>query len=239
MANIPDEMPAFLPSFGRRVGKALGLQKRTLLKELLPVLLPVLPESGELVEPRIWFEAPVKSVCMEIGFGGGEFLAQQVQAHPETGFIGCEPYLNGVASFLREIPPGSYKNVRVWNDDARLLLARLKSGCLDTVFILFPDPWPKKRHHKRRLVSSAMLDILADKIKPGGTLLLATDHPDYAEWMLAHLLQHPAFSWTAKEPSDWKNPPKYWVSTRYEGKTRNEGRPPVFLHFLRCNDKNA
>lgn len=221
----------FLPSFGRRKSKTLRQTKRTLLAEDYPKLEVSIPEGMGSIDPALWFGKDKSQLWMEIGFGGGEFLAHQAKNHPDVGFIGCEPYLNGVASALRLIKTFACKNVRVWKEDARLLLVRFRPGCLDKVFILFPDPWPKKRHHKRRIVSNATLDLLAKSLKPEGELLLATDHPEYAEWMFVHLIQHPSFEWLAKSASDWRNPPPGWTPTRYETKTRAEGRNPVFLHF--------
>ena len=170
---------------------------------------------------------------MEIGFGGGEFLAKQLAHHPKVGFIGCEPFINGVASFLYSIEKNPPSNVKVWADDARMLLQKLIPCSLGKVYILFPDPWPKRRHHKRRLVSRYMLDLLANKLRPGGELVLATDHDDYAHWMREHLEAHPSFEWKSEQLKDGQTPPEDWVPTRYETKMRGQGRAPEFLYFVR------
>ncbi len=171
---------------------------------------------------------PLKN-WLEIGFGGGEHLAHQAALHPEIGIIGCEPYINGIAGLLKHIDDHKLHNIRIYSEDARLLMERLPDASLERVFILYPDPWPKARHHKRRLISTEFLNALARVMKPGAELRLATDHADYCAWMLEHLLSHSAFEWTAKICDDWLNPPPDWISTRYEQKAL-AGRP-TYLDF--------
>lgn len=218
----------FLSSFGRRVGKRLGAGQKELLKDVLPCIAVDLEREG-LFPPQTLFAKQPEKVWMEIGFGGGEFLAEQVRRHPDIGFIGCEPYLNGVANLLKLLQGHSLDNVRLWADDARDLLQKLTPASLDKVFILFPDPWPKTRHHKRRIISDRMLGLLHEKLVEGGQMVLATDHQEYAEWMLGHITRHPGFEWLAASPKDWKEPPEGWVATKYETKTRAWGSEPVFL----------
>lgn len=176
----------------------------------------------------------MKDIRLEIGFGYGEHLAAQAHAHPRTGFLGCEPYLNGIADLLVEIDRLDLHNIRLFPGDGREVLAVLPDASLARVDILFPDPWPKSRHHKRRLINHETLAMLARVLRPGGELRLATDHPNYAAWMLEHLLQHrDAFRWQAEGPDDFRLPPPDWVETRYQRKARAEGREPVWLRCVR------
>ena len=179
------------------------------------------------------FDAPVEAVWLEIGFGAGEHLAAQAEAHPAVGFIGCEVFENGVAKLLAEIEQHQLSNIRLFLDDARLLLAALSEASLARVFILFPDPWPKLRHHKRRIVSRTTLDALARVMIDGAELRLATDDRGYLAWMLEHTTRHPDFQWLARRPADWRNRPSDWPATRYEQKAIAAGRRPTFLCFRR------
>ncbi len=186
------------------------------MDELLPQLTITLPPQGMLAIETIFPDH--KECWMEIGFGGGEHLAHQAQLQPNVGIIGCEPYINGVGDMLKKIEREKLSNIRIFPDDARLLMERFPDDSLDRMFILYPDPWPKNRHHKRRLISAPFLDELARVMKPGALLRLATDHEDYATWMLEQLLAHPKFAWQAEKCADWLEPPKDWISTRYEQK---------------------
>ena len=222
---------AYLPSFGRRKNRPLGAQKQGLMEELLPRITVALPETGNISLEEIF--SGKKEVWVEIGFGGGEHLAHQAGLHPDIGFIGCEPFIDGVASLLRHINAQDLSNVRLFTDDARLLLEKLPPSSINKIFILYPDPWPKTRHHKRRIVSAATLALLARILKPGAELQLASDHADYVTWMLEHLIVCDDFVWTAKSKDDWEKPPINWLSTRYEQKTMKEGRKPTYLRFIR------
>jgi tRNA (guanine-N7-)-methyltransferase len=202
------------------------------MSTLLPRLAVALPETGPL-DPASLFAVPPDRVWLEIGFGGGEHLAAQAAAHPRTGFIGAEVFENGVAKLLAQLAERDLANVRLYPDDARLLVAALAAASLERVFILFPDPWPKQRHHKRRIVSAAMLDELARTMRDGAELRLATDDPDYLAWMLERATAHPAFEWLARGPGDWRERPPDWPPTRYEEKARAAGRQPAFLRFRR------
>lgn len=213
----------FLSSFGRNRGRSLRPHQQGLVDALLPTLAP---------KPAAPHECYSK-LALEIGFGGGEHLLAQAAHNPDTLFIGCEPYINGVAKCLVGIDEQKLKNIRLFTRDARELIEALPDVSLDSVFILFPDPWPKLRHNKRRLVSAETLSMLARTHKKSGRLLLATDHVDYSVWMLEVLLTHPDYSWTAKEQADWKTPPKDWTETKYQRKTTEQGREPLFFECVR------
>ena len=198
----------------------------------MPRLAIALPQSGSL-DPASLFPKPPPAVWLEIGFGGGEHLADQADAHPEIGLIGCEVFENGIARLVGEIAHRDLRNIRIFSDDARLLLDALMPVSLGRVFILFPDPWPKQRHHKRRLVEPSVLDRLAVVMQPGAELRLATDDRDYLLWMLEHATAHPGFEWLARAAADWRERPPDWPATRYEAKARAAGRTPFFFRFVR------
>ena len=206
--------------------------QRDLLATLLPELSIDLPERGSL-DPRRLFPAAPAELWLEIGFGAGEHLAEQATAHPDIGFLGAEVFENGVVKLLAEVQRRRLGNVRVFVDDARLLLAALPEACLGRVFILFPDPWPKQRHHKRRIVSPLALQQIARAMKDRAELRLATDDPGYLRAMLELVPVHPAFAWRAQGPSDWLQRSPDWPATRYEAKAVAAGRIPHFLRFTR------
>lgn len=169
---------------------------------------------------------------LEIGFGGGEHLAAQAARHPDVLMLGAEPFVNGVASLVRHVESGGRKNVRVWPGDARELMAALPDASLERIFVLFPDPWPKTRHHKRRLVGPAFAGEAARLLEQGGLLRFATDWQDYANQALIALRAHPALAWTASRADDWRAPPADHVPTRYEAKRLGDCAP-VWLEFQR------
>lgn len=171
--------------------------------------------------------------ALEVGFGGGEHLAEQARRHPDTGFIGCEPFENGVAKLLTQVQASGLRNVRVVPDDARDILVRLPDASLSFVFVLFPDPWPKLRHHKRRFIQTRTLDQIHRLLKPGGELRIATDHTDYGQWALMHLMRDNRFEWAATRAADWRVRPADWVPTRYEQKALKAGRSCIYLRFFR------
>jgi tRNA (guanine-N7-)-methyltransferase len=224
-------------SFGRRRGRKLRPQRQDLLRDRLPILRvtgakgPLAPGDG--FRPEALFPGPVRSVWLEIGFGGGEHLACQAAANPDVGFIGCEPFVNGVSTLLAEIERRGLANIRIHDDDARPLLAALAEGAIGRCFILFPDPWPKARHHKRRLIARPTLDALARVLADGAELRVATDDPAYLTAILAEIRAHPAFEWIVAGPSDWRARPPDWPATRYELKARAANRSPTFLRFRR------
>lgn len=234
LSEAPPQQSRF---YGRRRGRPLRLGRRRLAETLLPQLAIALPQAGRL-DPKMLFPAEVSAVWLEIGFGGGEHLAEQAAAHPDIGFIGCEVFENGIAKTLAELDRQRLGNVRLFTEDARLLLQALSPGSIGRVFILFPDPWPKQRHHKRRLVAPATLDRLAEIMPECAELRLATDDPGYLVWMLEHTTAHPAFRWPARRPGDWRERPPDWPPTRYEQKARAAGRTPAFLRFIRQSPRS-
>ena len=227
--NGPDGAPKF---HGRRKGRPLRPGRQALIETLLPAI--TIPTDGTDMDPLSLFDPPVEKVWLEVGFGGGEHLAAMAERHPEIGFLGCEPYINGVAKLLSAVDEGGLKNVRILADDARLLMAALKPACLDRIFVLFPDPWPKRRHWARRFVGPENLPELARILRPGGELRVATDHPGYLDWILAHLIRAEEFDWLAESAADWLDRPEDWQPTRYERKSL-AGRPH-YLRFLRRGD---
>lgn len=211
--------------FGRRSGKRLHKGQDALYRELLPQLEITLGDGP--LDPAAVFPGALRHV-IEIGYGGGEHLARQARTHPGTGFIGCEVFSGGIAKLLQAIGEQGLANIRLFTDDALKLLVKLPDGSLDEAFLLYPDPWPKTRHHKRRFVSPTTLGELARVLKPGGTLHFATDIEDYANWTLAHILRQPAFRFAPASPGIWHQPFPGWESTRYEEKARAEGRATSF-----------
>lgn len=214
--------PAFIPSFGRRKGHRLKPSRHNLMETLLPRLL--ISDSNP-------FTPTTKPLWFEIGYGSGEHLQAQAIANPGVQFIGCEPYINGVAKLLATIEEQSITNIRLYDGDARLLLEQLPDSSLERLFILFPDPWPKNRHHKRRIINEQSIPLFHQKLKPGGLLRIATDHVDYSTWILEHMVIAQGFDWQAKTPTGWQTPPAGWVTTRYQAKAIAEGRVAVFLDF--------
>ena len=232
MAGDRDQRSSELRSFGRRRGRKLSARQSDLLADVGPVVRPDLagppPEAAAAL-----FAVPVSQVWLEIGFGGGEHLVWQAQHHPDVGIIGCEPFEGGVVKVLALIEEHGVANIQVHPDDVRPLLRWLPASSLDRAFVLFPDPWPKMRHRKRRLVAMPLLDQLARTLKPGAELRLATDIGDYARTMLVALMRHPSFRWTATGPRDWRTRTADWPQTRYEAKALHEGRRCTYLRFAR------
>ncbi len=228
-----------LQLYGRRHGRPLRRHRSELLESLLPQVALERPEPGTSLSPAPLFDAPVSDVWLEIGFGGGEHLAAQAVANPEIGFIGCEPFINGVAGLLSHIDhEGLTGRVRVLADDARFLLDALPDASIGRCFVLFADPWPKRRHWERRFIGPENLVRLARVLKDGAELRLASDDPGLITWMLEHTWRHPAFEWLARSAEDWRARPADWPQTRYEQKALIAGRTPVFLCFKR-RDRSA
>ncbi|MGO4570737.1 tRNA (guanine(46)-N(7))-methyltransferase TrmB [Microvirga sp. 2TAF3] len=217
--------------FGRRKGKRL----RAGQDELVQNLLPALRVTPGVAPSSLFPSSPDKAreTWLEIGFGGGEHLAAQAHAHPDTNFIGCEPFVNGMAKLLAVVDQEKLGNIRVWDEDVTDLLPTLPDACLDRVYILYPDPWPKRRQRKRRLVSDENLAMLARVMRPGAELRFASDIDDYIGWVLARILRSSDFRWTAERPDDWRKPYEGWPGTRYEAKALREGRVPSYLRFTR------
>lgn len=225
--NVNGEPRAF---FGRRSGKRLHKGQDRLFHEKLPAL--EIAADGP-VDPAALFPAATRR-AIEIGYGGGEHLARMAAEQPETGFIGCEVFSGGIAKLLEAADTRGLTNIRLFTDDALKLLVRLPDASLDAAFLLYPDPWPKTRHHKRRFISPTTLGELARVLKPGAIFRFATDIEDYANWTLAHILRAPGFRFAPGAPGSWHVPWAGWQPTRYEEKARLEGRNTSFyLEFIR------
>ncbi|WP_205042010.1 tRNA (guanosine(46)-N7)-methyltransferase TrmB [Rhodoligotrophos defluvii] len=218
--------------YGRRSGHKLRPSQAALTETLLPRL-RLDPSALPLPLERA-FKAPVREIWLEIGFGGAEHLLWHARRNPQVGFIGVEPFINGMAKLLSAVQSEGLANIRVYDGDARLLLPELPTACLSRAFVLFPDPWPKKRHNKRRIINAETLAELARVLKHGGELRLASDIPDYVRWMLAHARRVPQFVWAAERAEDWRTRPEDWPQTRYEQKAVREGRTPAYLRFHRA-----
>ena len=221
-----------LRSYGRRKGKRLTARKARLVAELLPRLRPDLSKPAP-DDVRALFDNKVREVWLEIGFGGGEHLLWQARGNPDIGIIGCEPFLNGVASLLGGIDDHGLETIRIHDGDARELIAWLPDNAVSRVFILFPDPWPKKRQAKRRLVTPDLVRSLARILVAGGELRFASDDMNYAREALYTIGRSGAFAWTARRAADWRERPADWPETRYERKALCEGRKPAYLGFRR------
>ena len=172
-------------------------------------------------------------LALEIGFGGGEHLAGLAEANPAVNYIGADPFVNGVASLLRHIQTRQLSNIRIWDDDVRLILPALPLAGVSQVFIMFPDPWPKKRHAARRILQPETMDVLAQLIRPSGHLVLASDEPTAKSWLLRTAISHPQFCWTARRPADWRQRSPCLPATRYMAKAEQESRQPSWFIFER------
>ncbi len=229
--DLPPEAREFA-FYGRRKGKALRPGRAQLMETLLPEI--AVPGGDSPLEPRALFAKPVAEAWLEIGFGGGEHLAGQAEAHPEVGIVGCEAFLNGVARLMSLLAKGdSTDRVRIHHGDARVLMPRFPEGSFSRIFVLFPDPWPKTRHAKRRFIGPDNLPVLARLLADGGELRVASDDMTYIRWALRHLMDDADFTWMAEGPEDWLGRPDDWVPTRYEQKAIRQGRTPVILRFRR------
>ena len=212
--------------YGRRKGPKLSAHQTELRRTLLSDIAfdPMKEALGQ-------FPDTVRELWLEVGFGAGEHLFQLAGEHPDVGVIGAEPYESGVAKLLTKLANHPLNNVRLYEGDGRDIIAALPTASLDHFFLLFPDPWPKTRHHKRRFLQMEMLDELARVLKPGAELRFATDDKSYLPYALERLAAHPAFEWTARGPKDWKTRPEGWPPTRYEAKAIKG--PPSYLAWLR------
>ena len=202
------------------------------MRRLLPDLLIDLSAPASVDLAALFPHAP-QGVILEIGFGGGEHLLAHAGRRPEVGFIGVEPFVNSMAKLVTALDATPLPNIRLYDDDATQLLDWLPDASLNQIDLLYPDPWPKKKHLKRRFVNATNLDRFARVLKPGGTFRFASDIDTYVNWTLQHIDRHPAFAWTARRADDWRTPFSHWPGTRYEAKALGEGRTPAYLTFHR------
>ena len=211
--------------FGRRKGKRLRDEQASRIETLLPKL------RIDLTSPQI--ALTTAEHWLEIGFGGGEHLADIAEKNPDIRFFGCEPFVNGVAKLVGEIAHRDLTNIRIHDGNASDVLAKLPAASLSRIYLLYPDPWPKRRQRKRRFVSDKSLKVLAEVLKPGGEFRFASDIDDYCGWVLQRIARSSDFVWTAETASDWTEPFAGWPGTRYEAKAKREGRIPSYLTFRR------
>ncbi|GBF27730.1 tRNA (guanine-N(7)-)-methyltransferase [bacterium MnTg02] len=218
--------------YGRHRSHSLSQRQQALYESLLPRLRIDCAKAAPNDLGKL-FASPKSDVWLEIGFGAGEHLAWQAQQQPDIGIIGCEPYINGVAKLLSQIELDGLQNIRIFDDDARLLFDWLPDASIGRVFLLFSDPWPKKRHRKRRFVTLVTLDQLARIMRPDAQLRVASDVGDFVRTTLLAIQSHDDFHWLNNGPSDWRSRPSDWPETRYEQKAIGAGRTPVYLSFAR------
>jgi tRNA (guanine-N7-)-methyltransferase len=219
--------------FGRRKGPRLRTHQSDLIADLLPRLALSLEHPMPAGGAEI-FGRRIDALRVEIGFGGGEHLVAEALAHPETGFIGCEPYVNGMAKALALIEQHAPDNIRLFAGDAAELLAWMPAAALARIDLIHPDPWPKRRHWKRRFVQEATVATMARVLRPGGEFRFVCDIDDYCAWTLMHLLRAPHFRWTAESADDWRQPWPGYTLTRYGAKAHREGRRASYLIFRRA-----
>jgi tRNA (guanine-N7-)-methyltransferase len=218
--------------FGRRKGKPLREHQAERLSTLLPEFLIDLSVPPPVPPARL-FPIETSRLRLEIGFGGGEHLIHRALEQHDTGFIGVEPFVNSMQKLLASVERSGVRNVRVYNDDATQLLDWLPEACLDQIDLIYPDPWPKRKHWKRRFVSKVNLDRFHRVLKPEALFCFASDIDTYVNWTLLHCHDHGGFEWVAENAADWLTPYDGWPSTRYEAKARREGRSSAYLTFRR------
>jgi tRNA (guanine-N7-)-methyltransferase len=229
-AHKPGDPTTLNRLYGRSSGHKLRAGQQALVDTLLPAL--SVPPEGDITARSLFGDD--RPLHLEIGFGGGEHLAFRANLLPDHGFIGAEPFLNGVATALAHIRDQALANVRLWRGDALEVLRRIPDGALSFVYLLHPDPWPKARHAKRRMMNDRPVDLIASKLKLGGEFRLATDDPTYLAWSLMVMQRHrDHFSWLVQAPKDFLEPSGGWIETRYGAKARREGRRPYYLRYRR------
>ena len=220
--------------YGRRRGRKLRAGRQHLVETLLPKLRVPTTGLGEVDLSKLFgVRREFTDLWLEIGFGQGEHIAAQAQSNLGVLLIGCEPYVNGVSSLLHTIDSEAIGNILVHDEDARMLLDALPDASIGRLFLLFPDPWPKSRHHKRRFISATNLDRITRILSDGAEFQFATDHPGYARWALWHALNHPELEWPAECAADWRLRPPDWRATRYEEKAELDGQACTYLKFRR------
>jgi tRNA (guanine-N7-)-methyltransferase len=218
--------------FGRRKGHKLRVHQADLIEHLLPRLALDIADPAPC-SPTEWFDPPASEVRLEIGFGGGEHLVAEASNFPSHGFIGCEPYVNGMAKILVQIEAREIGNIRLLAGDAAELLAWLPPRSLARIDLIHPDPWPKRRHWKRRFVQDTTIAAMARALEPQGEFRFVSDIDDYCAWTLSHLLRSDDFVWTAERAVDWRQPWDGYTMTRYGRKAEREGRKATYLRFRR------
>ncbi len=217
-------------SFGRIKSRKFSDHKKSLFAELLPKYELAVPKYLE-DENAAQFNS---QNCLEIGFGFGDFLFGQAKTRPNENFFGCEPHLNGVVNLLAKLEQEPLSNLKLSKIDIRLLLPGFPPEFFSEIFILFPDPWPKSKHQKRRLINTEFLDdFIAPRLESKGKLVIATDHDSYKTWILSQILASKKFYWTAQEPKDWQNFPPFWIKTKYQRKAEEEGRISIFIELIK------
>lgn len=231
MSEEPHRTRSTESFYGRRKGNQLQGRKQRMMDEDLPRLRLPVETAPQPVTVAELFEGSFQRHQLEIGFGGGEHLAHQASTNRDMAYIGVEPFINGMAKMLGAIDDHTLKNVRLYDDDASRLLDWLPEDSLDQIDLLYPDPWPKKKHWKRRFVNQPNLARFSRVLKPGGLFRFASDIDTYINWTLGHVEQRGDFTWLAKKASDWHEPWDGWIRTRYEAKAIREGRPPCYLEF--------
>ena len=218
-----------LRTYGRRGGRPLSARQHKLIETLLPRLRVPIGAAGALDPAGLFTNA--REIWLEIGFGGGEHVTGQANANPDIGILASEVFVEGMAKCLGQIEDASLTNVRLWEEDAREMMLGLQDYCIDRAFILFPDPWPKTRQQKRRIIQPDFLDDLARLMKPGGQVRFATDVRSYADEALQRFLAHPAFEWQAETADDWQQAPSDHIQTRYQMKQLGD-IAPVYYDFI-------
>ena len=219
--------------YGRRQGHALRQGQAALVDELLPRI--SVADSGPITAQSLFGDADGQGrpLELEIGFGGGEHMAGQAAMRPGHGFIGCEPFLNGVVAALGHIERLELDNIRIHMGDALEVIDRLADASLDRAYLLHPDPWPKARHAKRRFMNKGPVDLIAAKLKPGAEFRFGTDHPVYCRWAMMVMGKSPDFEWLAGTPQDFLTRPDDWPETRYEAKARRLGHEVWYFEYRR------
>ena len=218
--------------FGRRKGKPLREKQAEGLATLLPQLkLNLANPAPHRIESL--YDFSVERMRLEIGFGGGEHLIHRAAENPSTGFIGVEPFVNSMAKLLTSVEEQGLRNIRLYDDDATQVLDWLPDASIDQIDLLYADPWPKRKHWKRRFVSQVNLERFHRVLKPGATFCFASDIDTYVNWTLIHCRDHGGFAWQAEQASDWLTPYAGWPGTRYENKARREGRSSAYLTFIK------
>lgn len=222
--------------YGRRLGRPMGQTRQAAIDDILPKL--TLREQDVTIEkglhPETLFPKP-QDIVLEIGFGNGEHLKEMMIKRPDRNYIGAEPFINGMSAFLKSIADMPHDNIRVWMDDAVTMVKSFSDESLSAIYILNPDPWPKKKHHKRRIVRAETLVEYHRVLKDGGNLIMATDVDDLAEWMVTETMNHGGFEWQANRASDWKTMPSDWfMTTRYAAKGTAAGRSETYLSFKKA-----